>query len=235
MPDNPTPTPAKLTDAELATLADDYANVKTDWQWLCRVGPDGVHWEIVAGGHVIAAGMRYDAAYFVAGIHRRTPALIAELRAARADVERLAGERDAAVTAEQWMTASRNLAIRQANDRDQKWMDGINEIVGEKLSYDFPDGAASRGLDTFVRELRKERDAARADGERLRNVVGSLFEWCGELRESAKHDPHLARFVEEYHAALAPRADATGEHVGGVNEMIGPAPAGGPREGQGAR
>jgi hypothetical protein len=74
----------------------------------------------------------------------------------------------------------RDQAIAEANRRDRKWMDGINEIVGEKLSYDFPDGSASRGLDTFVRELRRERDDARA---KLAAAEGAwdIIERAGEV------------------------------------------------------
>lgn len=47
----------------------------------------------------------------------------------------------------------RDQAITEANKRDQKWMDGINEIVGRKLDYGDPcsPNAASKGLEDFIK------------------------------------------------------------------------------------
>lgn len=62
-------------------------------------------------------------------------------------------------------TRERDEAIHESSRRDQKWMDGIDEICGRKLSYKHdPSDSSAYTLQDFVNELRGER------GESLRLI-----------------------------------------------------------------
>lgn len=48
--------------------------------------------------------------------------------------------------------------VKESNRRDQKWMDGIDEVVGQKLHYDLGIPCASKTLGDLVKGLHSERD-----------------------------------------------------------------------------
>ena len=74
------------------------------------------------------------------------------------------------------LTKERDDAIREANRRDQKWMDGINESVGRKLDYGDPCSRdnASSALAKFVAALTKEKGQAVAACVQMRDAI----EWA---------------------------------------------------------
>jgi len=69
------------------------------------------------------------------------------------------------------LTHERDLAIREANRRDAKWMEGINEVCGQKLNYDTIGDQVSPGLDDFLKTLRSERDTALADRAAMQEAI----------------------------------------------------------------
>lgn len=75
--------------------------------------------------------------------------------------------------------AERDNAAKEANRRDQKWQDGINEIIGAKPNYGDPCAPdnASKALEGLV----KERDQSSADLEATRKLYSNL----GEKHEAA--------------------------------------------------
>lgn len=56
------------------------------------------------------------------------------------------------------LTHERDQAIHEAARRDQKWMDGINEILGDTLDYDDPTARnnAQRALENWARKIRSQ-------------------------------------------------------------------------------
>lgn len=85
-------------------------------------------------------------------------------------------------------TKERDDAIMEAKRRDQKWMDGINEIVGQKLDYDDPiaPNSASTALAEWAATKDADLAAAKAEVERLnkccaarRDAIEALIGECG--------------------------------------------------------
>lgn len=106
-----------------------------------------------------------------------------ELAHLRAEVERLnaAGARAIAALGEciverDDLKARLEKAVEESNRRDQKWMEGINETLGEKLDYTDPSGKnpASMALARWNRALRQERDDLKARNGLLKTLANGL-------------------------------------------------------------
>lgn len=118
--------------------------------------------------------------------------------------------------------------VKEANRRDQKWMDGIDSIVGRKLDYDLgSDGkGASMGLDTFINDLKRDAATLRAKvgemaliieklpltADGLRMVPGMevwcirhiLVEWVGERgTPSYRHEDRVVECDEPQECHVA--------------------------------
>jgi vacuolar-type H+-ATPase subunit H len=94
----------------------------------------------------------------------------------------------------------RDDAIREANRRDKKWMDGINELLGEELDYGDPSArnCASKALYEWSRRERKRAEAAEAKCaalEKERNEalkrLADIYDWVpSDLKSQIENPSH---------------------------------------------
>jgi hypothetical protein len=79
-------------------------------------------------------------------------------------------------------------SVEESNRRDQKWMEGIDSIVGRKLRYTLATINDSPGFDLvpdlqdFIRDLRASRDAAQA---RAQQAEQDMLKHCQNAHDSA--------------------------------------------------
>jgi hypothetical protein len=71
-------------------------------------------------------------------------------------------------------TRERDDAIREANRRDQKWMDGINECIGERLEYCDP--CARNGVSVALEKWAKEKKSQLEADEKTIKELDAVIE-----------------------------------------------------------
>lgn len=115
-------------------------------------------------------------------------------------------------------TRERDEAIHEASRRDQKWMDGIDEICGWKLSYKHdPSDSSAYTLQDFINQLRTanivDQWSLKASDEMAKAVLYLIDEGMMDPR-SRVADAHLM-----YCAA---RTGASGDEVNAFRKMVNP-------------
>ena len=105
-------------------------------------------------------------------VERYSEAVIAELEAAKRN-------RDEAIH-------QRDQSIKEANRRDQKWMDGINECLGRKLDYGNPTSpdAASTALASLVKQLATVTNELEAANKFMTQLVDERDEAEGAIDQA---------------------------------------------------
>lgn len=106
----------------------------------------------------------------------KDPSVKARLKQGKDYIKQLILERDEAI-------ARADAAIKDANRRDQKWMDGIKECLGVKLDYvDFFTGdCASKALREWAKEVKERAVKGYIKTEELRPTVTLLKSVGAEL------------------------------------------------------
>jgi DNA repair exonuclease SbcCD ATPase subunit len=101
-------------------------------------------------------------------------------------------------------------SVEESNRRDQKWMEGIDSIVGRKLRYTLATINDSPGFDLvpdlqdFIRDLRASRDAVQARAQRAeRHNKHAESEWRRHQNRADEAESQLASLHQQLTAALA--------------------------------
>lgn len=128
---------------------------------------EGESLERLIGEHEAKAQGFRDVEYYPeAALHERTVDALIELRDRSLYAGSAPPERAEREGRERELERERDAAVREAARRDQKWMEGINQIAGMELEYDplgrEPGKPWRPTLEEFVDDLRKRALAALA-------------------------------------------------------------------------